>query len=241
MAEPSRICSSCGGEKVSIYARICHLCGAEDETISTTAPSTELTETSTSSSSPSGSGPPLRSGAYPPPFPGERISRARGVSNAEIPSDLEEVGTGRRIASALIDFVPLTALYLLMAALFGDLEFGSRTSTPDGESWSAVSANLSGWAFMLFIGLTLVCYLVSEILTGTTLGKSILGLRVVKLDGQPYGWRFVFIRTIFRVIDALPIFYLVGIIAISVSDKNQRLGDMAAGTMVVRVIGALRR
>ena len=47
MTQPSKICRSCGGEKISIYARICHSCGNEDEPNIPKKPSTEITETST--------------------------------------------------------------------------------------------------------------------------------------------------------------------------------------------------
>ena len=53
MTIPSRICRSCGGQKVSAYARVCHLCGAADESTLTTEPLTGVTETSTESLPPS--------------------------------------------------------------------------------------------------------------------------------------------------------------------------------------------
>ena len=72
------------------------------------------------------------------------------------------------------------------------------------------------------------------------MGKWIMGLRVVKLDGQPYGWWSVIGRNIIRVIDGLPVLYLVGIIVVALSLNKQRLGDMVAGTSVVRAAPGLR-
>ena len=68
MTEPSRFCTSCGGERISVYARICHLCGAENQPTVTADASTQITETSTPSSAisdfgPSGN-PPLRDGSF---------------------------------------------------------------------------------------------------------------------------------------------------------------------------------
>ena len=67
-----------------------------------------------------------------------------------------------------------------------------------------------------------------------TLGKLIMGLTVVKVGGGLYGWKSVLLRNIFRIIDGLPIFYLLGFISVVATPKNQRLGDFAAGTLVVR-------
>ena len=86
----------------------------------------------------------------------------------------------------------------------------------------------------IYIFLALSYYVVMEKVWAATLGKMIMGLTVVKVGGAQYGWIPMLIRNIFRIIDALPIFYLVGFIFVAVTPKNQRLGDLAAGTLVVR-------
>jgi uncharacterized RDD family membrane protein YckC len=67
---------------------------------------------------------------------------------------------------------------------------------------------------------------------GQTVGKRLFGLRVI--DGQGLRLQFpqVALRNLMRLIDALPVFYLVGGIAALVSRKGQRLGDLAANTVV---------
>jgi uncharacterized RDD family membrane protein YckC len=70
---------------------------------------------------------------------------------------------------------------------------------------------------------------------GQTLGKRAMGVRVIDADGlhlQPYQ---VVIRNLMRYIDALPLLYLVGGAASVLSPKSQRLGDIAAHTVVIRV------
>ena len=62
-----------------------------------------------------------------------------------------------------------------------------------------------------------------------------LGLKVVKLDGRPYGLKAVLVRNVLRAIDGLPGLYLVGIVSIGMTDWKQRVGDRAAGTQVIRV------
>lgn len=69
---------------------------------------------------------------------------------------------------------------------------------------------------------------------GRTPGKRAQRLRVVRTDGQPAGAGPILVRNILRIADFLPGFYAVGSIAILSTRRNQRLGDLAGGTMVVR-------
>src|SRR5262249_57943690 len=69
---------------------------------------------------------------------------------------------------------------------------------------------------------------------GRTPGKRINGLRVVRSGGQPVDLVTSVIRNLLRIVDFLPVSYLVGIVSIVVTARNQRLGDIAAGTLVVR-------
>ena len=70
---------------------------------------------------------------------------------------------------------------------------------------------------------------------GQTPGKRTLGLRVVNGDGTPIGWSASVIRNLLRAADLLPVFYVTGVVSILCSDKMQRLGDLAAGTLVINV------
>lgn len=68
---------------------------------------------------------------------------------------------------------------------------------------------------------------------GRTPGKQVMGLRVVNADATPIGWNASLLRNLLRVVDALPGFYLVGIASLCVTRRFQRLGDLAANTLVV--------
>jgi hypothetical protein len=70
--------------------------------------------------------------------------------------------------------------------------------------------------------------------SGRTPGKRWNGLRVVRSEGQPIGFLASATRNLLRLIDWLPSAYLVGIVSILATGKNQRLGDIVAGTVVVR-------
>jgi len=69
---------------------------------------------------------------------------------------------------------------------------------------------------------------------GQTVGKRLLGLRVVDGRGLRLEPAQVIVRNLLRLLDALPAFYLVGGVACVFSRYHQRLGDLAAGTVVIR-------
>lgn len=68
---------------------------------------------------------------------------------------------------------------------------------------------------------------------GQTVGKRAVGIAVVGTDDQPCGYRAAAIRTAARVVDFLPVGYLLGLLSIRVTRRRQRIGDLAAGTVVV--------
>jgi uncharacterized RDD family membrane protein YckC len=74
---------------------------------------------------------------------------------------------------------------------------------------------------------------------GRTIGKRTLGIRVVRDDGGRVGVLDSVIRNLLRLVDILPGTYAIGIVSILLSKKHKRLGDMAAGTVVVRDTGDL--
>jgi uncharacterized RDD family membrane protein YckC len=133
---------------------------------------------------------------------------------------METVGVGRRAVAILIDSVLLfIAAYLVAMATGG--------TTTEGFA-------LQGGPAFLWIGIALLYFIVMEALSGATLGKRAMGLKVVKQDGTALDWQASIVRNLMRLIDGFA-FYLVGAIAVWASKGKQRLGDMAASTKVVRV------
>ena len=97
------------------------------------------------------------------------------------------------------------------------------------------NASLSGGAALLFFTAMLAYYGVPEALTGRTLGKAVFGLRVVNIaDNAPANPGQVVIRTLLRLIDALPLLYLAGFVCAAASKRNARVGDLAARTAVIQ-------
>lgn len=76
---------------------------------------------------------------------------------------------------------------------------------------------------------------VCEAASGATIGKRVFGLRVVALEGAPATALQALVRNALRVIDALPLLYVAGLLAMARSGRTrrQRIGDLAAGTTVM--------
>ena len=82
-----------------------------------------------------------------------------------------------------------------------------------------------GWSYFI---------LLEWLWNGQTIGKRAYGLRVINEDGSPAGFVAVFVRNLVRMVDFLPSFYGLGLLSIVFTARSQRLGDLAAGTFVVR-------
>jgi uncharacterized RDD family membrane protein YckC len=139
--------------------------------------------------------------------------------------ELTLAGVGSRFASALIDYLIQLAIVLALGLVLG---VGLGIS-PDASGFAAAL-----WivlSFLLFVGYDIAFEVLAS---GRTPGKRMNGLRVVRENGGPVNFTTSAIRNVLRIIDILPGAYLVGIAAILVSSRNQRLGDLAAGTLVVR-------
>ena len=92
-----------------------------------------------------------------------------------------------------------------------------------------------GLHVIFYFALTLVYAAACEwIWRGQTIGKRLLGLRVVDSRGLRLEPAQVIVRNLMRLLDALPVFYLVGGAACVFNRYHQRLGDLAAGTVVIR-------
>lgn len=143
-----------------------------------------------------------------------------------LPGDPEDV-LGRRIAAAIVDLILVFALMFAVGAIpgLGDVK-------AEGGS---ISTNLTAAGTVVFALVALAYYFACEATTGRTLGKQLLGLRVVAADGQPATPRAIALRTALRLIDGLPALYLVGFITmVSAHPRNRRIGDLVAKTKVVR-------
>jgi uncharacterized RDD family membrane protein YckC len=147
-------------------------------------------------------------------------------TEATSPAPGQEDVLGRRISAALRDLALLVVLFIVLALTIGESE---------AEGGSA-SLNLEGGSAALYFALVLIYYFALEAALGKTVGKLLLGLRVVRIDGSRPSVGVIALRTLLRIVDWLPFGYLVGFITMMVTGRRrQRLGDLAAKTRVVRV------
>jgi uncharacterized RDD family membrane protein YckC len=129
----------------------------------------------------------------------------------------------RRVLAALIDLVIVGAGAALILFAADALPSGS------GSARDEVGTGL----YLITLAWALYYYFACESGGGQTLGKRVMKLRVVRVDGSEAGMREIAVRTILRVVDGICL-YLVGLIVMLASGKRrQRLGDMAGGTIVV--------
>lgn len=154
-----------------------------------------------------------------------------------VPMELRLAGVGSRAAAAAIDLLIQFGLIVALVILFevgssGDLLDG-QVATPD-PSESEFFWLLALFNVLLFLILFLYYMLFEALWSGRTPGKRASRLRVVRVAGGPVDFRSVAIRNLLRLVDLLPLNYGIGIISILATQHNQRIGDLVAGTLVVR-------
>lgn len=138
--------------------------------------------------------------------------------------DFKNASIGERILAFLLDSV-FKILYLI--AIFYVL-VKVKIIDSFSDDWSR-------GAFILIVCLPAILYTLffEVILQGATPGKRIMKIRVIKIDGYQATIADYFIRWIMRLVDIYVVSAFIGVIAIVSSKKNQRLGDMLAGTAVI--------
>jgi uncharacterized RDD family membrane protein YckC len=152
-----------------------------------------------------------------------------GVRRArERRTSVEYAGVPLRFVAVLLDAV---IVFFPAGIIFGLLSGGGYSETHNGATNAGI--NIEGKAFWVFLLLGLGYYVVCEGGTGATLGKRMVGIRVIGEDGEDLTLGAAVVRNLLRVVDCL-FFYLVGAIFALTSAQGQRLGDRAAHTLVVR-------
>jgi uncharacterized RDD family membrane protein YckC len=137
-------------------------------------------------------------------------------------------GLGRRFLALLVDFALFCACFFPVTRLVK----GVWLMSPNDHNW------VNGWfifdplclVFLVIIALYMVLL---EGVFGMTLGKWLLGIRVVGPNGGRPGLLKSFIRNILRSVDSLPTLNILGVILILKSRERARFGDRVAGTRVI--------
>ena len=123
---------------------------------------------------------------------------------------------GERIVAAMIDYF-FVAAYVFIVSLYSTMSD-------------------SPLVFFLIMIPVMFYHLISELaMDGQSWGKKIMKIKVVKIDGTGAGFTAYLIRWVFRLVDILVFFGAISTIVIILNGKEQRLGDMAANTTVIRL------
>ena len=134
---------------------------------------------------------------------------------------------GERLGSYFIDLM-IKLSYILVVVLILINVFHFKRVFEGLDSWTKTAV-----VIILAFPIMLYSITLESIFEGQTLGKKVLKIKVVKIDGYQAGFGDYLIRWFFRLVDISIFGGLVGLITIITSKKAQRLGDMAAGTAVI--------
>jgi uncharacterized RDD family membrane protein YckC len=145
-----------------------------------------------------------------------RISTPEGVS-----LELPLAGLGSRFVAQLVDVLLQSVLFVALIVVLVVADAGSHAAA----ALVAVAVFAALFAYPVAFELRAA---------GRTPGKRWSNLRVVCDDGSPITFRSSALRNVLRLADILPGLYFVGAVTIFATRNNQRLGDLAAGTLVVR-------
>jgi uncharacterized RDD family membrane protein YckC len=142
-------------------------------------------------------------------------------------------GMGSRFLAILIDSLLQGAVYFVLFVVFVIVLSGAPKSAAgvlshNGEKWL-----LAGLVLVNFVMYWGYFTLFEAFWNGQTPGKRLFKIRVIQTSGRQISFFEAMIRNLLRIVDILPSFYLVGVIAMICNRRQQRLGDLAAATLVV--------
>jgi uncharacterized RDD family membrane protein YckC len=132
----------------------------------------------------------------------------------------------RRVRALVLDLVVFTILLNVVNLVYGVTQV--TAGSPLIGIYTTVTTVAWPWLSLLWMAY----YIVPESLYGASLGKMLLGLCVVRVDGRPLGLGSILSRNVLRFVDVLPGFYLLGGISTLATANSQRVGDRWAGTTV---------
>jgi uncharacterized RDD family membrane protein YckC len=142
--------------------------------------------------------------------------------------ELEHAGVALRFVAVLLDSI---LVFLPLGIIVGLMSGGGYVER--GSTYTNAGVDVTGNTMLFIIFLVISYYVFAEGLTGMTLGKRLVGIRVVDEAGQHLGMGAAVVRNLLRLVDGI-LFYLVGALFAFSSPKGQRIGDRAAHTVVIR-------
>jgi uncharacterized RDD family membrane protein YckC len=132
-----------------------------------------------------------------------------------VPDPVRPAPLGPRIAAGLVDLLPA---------------FAAMGALPRGLNTSAALENAIWNVFIIAVTAYVAHTLVAELICGQSIGKMMFGLRVTTTAGKPAAPAAIILRNVLRLVDISTIF---SVVLVFVTARRQRIGDLAAGTMVI--------
>ncbi|HEX8805925.1 MAG TPA: RDD family protein [Candidatus Aquilonibacter sp.] len=142
----------------------------------------------------------------------------------------ELAGVGSRFLAVAIDLAIQIAVLLLLAWAVSS----THVHAPRGGGRLVYNLWLAGWVALLFLIFNGYFIFFETLWNGQTPGKRLLGIRVVRDGGYPVDFMASLIRNLIRVGEMVLGFYAISAIVAVLSPLNKRIGDLAAGTIVIR-------
>ena len=146
----------------------------------------------------------------------------------QIPLEFPLAGVGSRFLALAFDtLLQAGAATILLLILLAVRLFATA-------AWPAIGPWVAGGLLLIGFAIYAAYFAIFEsIWSGQTPGKRLVGLRVIDVSGRPLTVFAALIRNLLRVVDQIPGIYAVAIVTVLFTRRNQRLGDLAAGTVVV--------
>lgn len=153
------------------------------------------------------------------------MSKLYITTTQNVPLFFIPASIGERMLGYLVDMI-IKGSYAI--SLFYLLKYlGALDLINEMETWSQISIFL-----ILFSPIAFYSLISESLMEGRTLGKMLVKIRVVKIDGYQASFTDYFTRWIFRLVD-IDLGYVAGVLSMLFSKHTQRLGDLAAGTAVI--------
>jgi uncharacterized RDD family membrane protein YckC len=152
------------------------------------------------------------------------LAAALGVRTAPA---VQYADTLQRAMAFILDQMVLMPLFYIAGDALGVAPDGPESNLTDPRILAAIA---------ILYGLNVAYFFVQEAIWGRTIGKQLVGIRVVGVDGAPLSVGRAFLRNALRILDAYSVTLFVGLASIVVTRRKQRIGDLIARTAVVQAI-----